>query len=162
MNPHDTERDLEAIAEGIQNASVPLPRVMTAGQLQADHLPRIADAGFRTVLDLRGSDEARGFDEQEAVRASGMEYVHLPVKGRPDDDVFARFREIMRDDARQPIVVHCGSASRVGGMMIPYLMLDREQQRDEALRMAEGIGLQSPELREAALEYAERKRGGGG
>jgi hypothetical protein len=45
-------------------------------------------------------------------------------------------------------------------MMIPYLMLDREQERDEALRTARGIGLQSPELEQAALEYVERSRGG--
>lgn len=157
----DAYTRLDTIAPELPNASVPLTGVATAGQPQAGHLPRLADAGYRRVIDLRGADEERGFDEADAVRGAGMEYLHLPVKGTPDDALFRRFREEMRNTGAGPTLVHCGSASRVGGMMLPYLVLDRGMDRDAAVQKAREIGLRSEPLERAALDYVERAQQGG-
>ncbi len=92
---------------------------MTAsGQPDAAALAVFADSGYAAVIDLRGPDEDRGFDEQAEVEDLGMDYIDLPVIGR-DGISFEnarKLREILdRYDA--PVLVHCGSSNRVGALV---------------------------------------------
>ena len=57
--------------------------VATAGQPEQEHLKKLAEAGYRTVLDLRTSEEDPSFDESASVRGAGMEYVHMPLEVKP-------------------------------------------------------------------------------
>ncbi|MGB3683581.1 MAG: protein tyrosine phosphatase family protein [Rubrobacteraceae bacterium] len=148
-------KDVREVAPGMTNAVQPMEDVATAGQPAAEHLERLAEAGYKTVIDLRAEKEDRGFDEARTVRDSGMEYENIPVT--PDTlsgEKFDRFRELMGDPERRPALVHCSSANRVGALLIPYLILDEGKTREEALEVAARVGLQSEELKEAALEYA--------
>lgn len=154
MTGHNPTSDLLA---GIPNATMPLPQLITAGQPTHQQLARLAAAGYRTVLDLRKPEEPRGFAEAEAVQTLGMEYVSLPVSYEGlDDATFNRFRTLLRDRARRPIIVHCQSASRVGALLIPYLMLDQGRDREAAFELACAVGLRSAPLADAAFTYAER------
>ena len=143
------------------NASSPIEGVVTAGQPKEEELARLAEAGFRTVVDLRTSGEDRGFVEPEAVRGAGMEYVSIPVDSDDpesfDDDDFDRFRRIMTERGDRPVLVHCRSATRVGTMMIPYLMLDEGKGREEAVEIASRIGPEKEDLTRRALRYAESR-----
>lgn len=152
-----TDSDLRELVPGLVNASCPLPDVLAGGQPSPEHVDRLARAGMRTVLDTRGTGESRGFDEPAAVRAAGMEYVALPVEhGGIPDETFDRFRALMGDPARRPMLVHCASGNRVGALMIPYLLLDEGRGAEEALALAVGCGLRSRELADAAFDYARR------
>jgi protein tyrosine phosphatase (PTP) superfamily phosphohydrolase (DUF442 family) len=86
-----------------------------------------------------------------------MEYVNVPV-GHEDasDGAFDRFRELMADGERRPLLVHCSSANRVGALLIPYLVLDEGKSPREALDVASRIGLRSAGLKRAALRHAAR------
>lgn len=146
------------LAPGMANASEPLEGVATAGQPRKEDLEKLAGAGYGAVVDLRASGEERGFDEAEAVGALGMEYVNLPVTTEtPDDATFGRFREVMKDARRRPVLVHCGSANRVGALLLPHLILDRGKSPQEAVEEARRVGLRSAALEGAALRYAERR-----
>jgi uncharacterized protein (TIGR01244 family) len=137
--------------------SCPIDGVAAAGQPDDRMLTELARAGYRTVLDLRAPDEPRGFDEAAAVARAGMQYVPLPVtQATLTDAVFDRFRAVMRDPANRPILVHCASSNRVGALLMPYLMLDEHRSAADALTMARGAGLRSPELAEMARDYAQR------
>lgn len=154
------DRDILEIVPGLANAACPVPEVLTGGQPTEEHLKTFVEHGYRTVLDLRAPDEARPYDEPEAVRRLGLEYVSLPVT--PDtltDDTFARFRSLMRDQGKRPIVVHCASGNRVGALLIPYFILDEGRTREQALEAAAEVGLRSRELAEMAMDYVERNRG---
>ena len=147
-------KDVREVAPGMTNAVQPMEDVATSGQPTAEHLERLAGAGYKMVLDLRAEKEDRGFDEARTVRDSGMEYENIPVT--PDTlsaEKFDRFRELMGDPERRPALVHCSSANRVGALLIPYLILDENKTREEALEIAFRVGLQSEELKQAALEY---------
>lgn len=151
--------DIRKIVPGLVNACTPLERVLTAGQPDARHLEALAKAGYRTVLDLRAPDEPRPFDEAAEVRRLGMEYVNLPVTADTlGDETFDRFRALMRDPDRRPLLLHCASANRVGALLIPYLVLDEGRSPDEAVELAVQVGLRSEELRDAALDYVRRAR----
>lgn len=139
----------------MKNAHQPMEGITTAGQPEREHFERLAAAGYRTVIDLREPGESRGLDEPETVRQAGMEYVSLPVGHEDiDDEAFDRFRELMADRERRPILVHCSSANRVGALLIPYLILDEKKSAEEALEAASRVGLRSEELKQAALRYA--------
>lgn len=150
-------RDIHEVAPGLANAGQPLPDVATAGQPEGRHFGRLAEAGYRTVIDLRAPEEDRLLNEPEVIGRAGMEYVSLPV-GHEDigDGTFDRFRELMADRERRPVLVHCSSANRVGALLIPYLVLDEGKSAEEALEVASRVGLRSRSLERAALRYAAR------
>ena len=153
-------RDVTEIAPGLANAGAPIEGVITAGQPGEEHLQALADAGYRTIIDLRTSQEERGYDEPETARHAGMEYINLPVGPESlDGTKIERFRELMNDADRRPALVHCSSANRVGALLMPYMILDEGKSREEATQIARQIGLKSNELEQKVLEYA-RSNGG--
>lgn len=119
-----------------------------------EHFERLAAAGYRTVIDLRGPGEDRGLDEPDTVRRAGMEYVNVPV-GHEDvaDETFDKFRKLMSEPWRRPVLVHCTSANRVGALLIAYLILDGGVPAEEASQKASRVGLRSEKFRQAALRY---------
>ena len=148
--------DINEIAPGLTNAGSPLEGVATAGQPDQEHLKSLAEAGYKTIIDLRTTGEDRGLDEEEVVREAGMEYANVPVGHETiDDDTFERFRQLMTDPTRRPALVHCSSANRVGALLIPYLILDEGKDRAAALDTARDAGLSSEELKQAALRYTD-------
>jgi len=148
--------DLDAILATIPFGTCPIPGLVSAGQPGPKAFAAFATSGFKTVIDLRGPAEPRGFDEAAAVRDAGLDYVNLPVVGGGvADQTFDAFRALMRDPARRPVVVHCGSASRVGILLLPYFILDERLARDEAIALAMQAGLRSPNLADVALAYVD-------
>jgi protein tyrosine phosphatase (PTP) superfamily phosphohydrolase (DUF442 family) len=94
------------------------------------------------------------------VRAAGLDYVTIPFTPTTlSATQIKEFRRLMRDSARRPVLVHCGAANRVGGIMLPYLMFDEGISQEEALALARKVGLHSPELETVGLEDARTRRG---
>ena len=154
--------NISKMVPGMTNVSSPLEGVATAGQPTEAELKKLAQAGYRAVVDLRTSQEDRGFAEPEVVREAGMEYINMPLEAAPgsfDEDAFDRFRGMMMDNERRPMLVHCGTAARVGALMIPYLILEEDMRPDEAVELARRIGPEKEALTNRALEYAESRRG---
>ena len=146
-----------ALLGGLTNAACPLPGVGTGGQPDSSRLRLLAKGGFRAVIDLRMPDEPRGYDEQGAVRAAGMEYVVLPVSPATlGDPTFDSFRALMSDSLRTPVLVHCASGNRVGALMLPWLVLDRGWPLERAIGSAEAGGMRSAALKDMALDYVRR------
>lgn len=152
-------RDVSEITPGLDNAGQPLEYVATAGQPEEEHLKRLAEAGYKTVVDLRTPEEPPRPDEWSmVVRRAGMEYVNIPVGHDDiDDKTFDRFRELIRDGGRRPVLVHCSSANRVGALLIPYLILDEGSTPEKASEIAAEVGLRSNRLKRAALRYVSAK-----
>jgi uncharacterized protein (TIGR01244 family) len=114
-------RDVRKTTSEIANAGQPLYDVATAGQPEKEHLEQLADAGYKTVVDLRTPEECLSPDEWgTAVRRAGLEYVNIPVGHEDNDDrIFDRFRQLMQGPGRRPTLVHCASANRVGRSCSP-------------------------------------------
>ncbi len=150
----------EALA-GVVNACPALPGVVTGGQPAAADLERFSEAGGGVVLDLRDPMEPKPVDEPELAGRLGLEYVNVPVgAGTLTDETLDRVLAVLRSagERGRPIFVHCASGNRVGGALLPYLMLDQGLEEDDAVGQAMRIGLRSAELMEWGVDYA-RKRG---
>jgi uncharacterized protein (TIGR01244 family) len=151
--------ELLSAAPGLFNAFTPLPNVLTAGQPSPQELRALAAAGVKVVLDTRAPNEPRGFDEAAETEAAGLAYVNVPVAGWVQDEAFAEVRRIVAAADEQPVLFHCASANRVGGLLIPVLMLDRGMDRDAALQTAQRVGLRDGMLAQLALDYVRRQQG---
>jgi protein tyrosine phosphatase (PTP) superfamily phosphohydrolase (DUF442 family) len=148
----------EAI-RGVPNACQILPTVVTGGQPTPEHLAALAKSGNAVVVDMREAMEPRAFDEPALVRELGMEYRLVPVGSHSlNDATLEATRSILREAGERPVFVHCGSGNRVGGALIPVLMLDQGLEEDDAVDAAMRVGLRSAELMEWGLGYARRQR----
>lgn len=153
---------LEALA-GVPNASLPFPGLAASGQPSAAALMAFQAAGGSVVLDIRDPMEPRPFDEAQLVPGLGMEYVNVSVRQDSlDDATMDRVLEIVRRSADQgrPLLIHCASANRVAGTLLPYFILDKGMGEDEAVEAAMRVGLRGVDLMEWGLDYARRKAGG--
>lgn len=151
---------LPALA-GVPNAAEPLPGLLTSGQPGPNHFQALQQAGVKTVIDIRDPMEPRPFDEPALVRTLGMEYVNISVRqGALDDAVMESVLDAIRRHAGEPLLLHCASSNRVGGVLIPYLMLDQGMAEEDAVATAMQIGLRGADLLEWGVDYAQRKTGG--
>lgn len=149
---------LEAL-NGVPNACQLLPAVVTGGQPSAANLQAFKAAGGAVVLDLRDPMEPRPFDEPATAAALGLDYVSLPVgPGSLTDETLDQVLDTLRDAAGRPVLVHCASGNRVGGALIPYLMLEHGFEEEDAVAQAMRVGLRSAELMEWGTDYARRNR----
>jgi protein tyrosine phosphatase (PTP) superfamily phosphohydrolase (DUF442 family) len=155
-----TDAGVRTLLPTLLNAASPTPDIVTGGQIDAAGLSALRREGVRTVLDLRGAGESRGFDEAAFARGAGLVYVSLPVTTPEtlDDRMFETVRALLSDEEKGPFLVHCASGNRVGAALIPHLILDRGLSVDSALTAARRGGLRSEPMTRKALEYVERQR----
>lgn len=130
-----------------------------AGQPSQADLEELARRGVRRVVDLRKTGEFSGFNERAEVERLGMQYVHQPWNGEAQltDEVFDSFRTLF-GDAREPTLVHCASANRVGAVWIAWRALDGGIGVEEAVAEAKRIGLKSSAYEAKAREYVARRQ----
>lgn len=145
--------------EGVPNVCQVLPTVVTGGQPSAANLAAFKAAGGQVVLDLRDPMEPRPLDEAATVAGLGMEYVNVPVgSGTLTDATLDRVLDTLRRAGSRLVMVHCASGNRVGGALLPYLMLDERLEEEDAVGQAMRVGLRSAELLEWGLDYSHRNR----
>ena len=97
----------------------PVDGLSAAGQPDEKTLKVFADSGYVAVIDMRGLDEDRGMDDEQAVVESlGLEYVAFPLASR-DDISFANAGKLDRLLAGfdGPVLVHCASGNRIGAIL---------------------------------------------
>lgn len=144
---------------GVANACQILPNVIGGGQPTAEQLKALKAAGGNIVLDLRDPMEPRPVDEAALVRELGMEYVNVPVRaGSLDDATLGHILAVLRGAGDRTVFFHCGSGSRVGGALIPYLIIDQGLEEQDAIDQAMRVGLRSAEYMEWGLDYARRNQ----
>lgn len=127
-----------------------------SGQPGPDDWDAVTRAGIKTVITLRHVDELKEFDEKETVAALGMEFIQIPFgsAGELTDTVIEEVRARLKS-ARQPLLLHCASANRVGAVWIPFRVLDRGVAYDKALEEAKTIGLRSEAYQQRVEAYLE-------
>ena len=146
---------LTAVA-GLPNAAEPVPGWITGGQPTEQQLKAFKSAGGEVVVDNRDPMEPRPFDEPATARAAGLEYVSLPiVHGAVTTDTMKQVHQALKRLERKKALLHCSSGNRTAAALIPYLMVDKKMEQDDAVDTAMRAGLRSAELMELALEYVK-------
>jgi uncharacterized protein (TIGR01244 family) len=138
-------------AELVRNPRVPRDGVLSGGQPSPEQLEAASKAGFETVINIRVPGEPGTDTEQELVESLGMTYVSLPVRGTAGmTEENARALAKALDEAEHPVLLHCGSGNRIGGLfaLMAYHLDDKTV--EEALAFGKEAGLTGlePFLRE--------------
>ncbi len=116
---------------------------VSSGQPDTGVLDAIKEAGFKTVIDMRGEGENRGIDEATEVEMRGMRYYSLPIENGVAEDVSydnARQLDRILATADGPVLVHCASGNRVGAIFALRAKLGGTS-ADEALALGKAAGL---------------------
>ncbi|MEO1245571.1 MAG: sulfur transferase domain-containing protein [Pseudomonadota bacterium] len=129
---------------------------VSAGQPSEEQLAEIAGQGYVAVIDLRGAEEDRGYDESAAAAELGLTYSALPIESADAINVEnARRLGALLDGFDGPVLLHCGSGNRVGAL-VALLEKDRGASAEEALAAGRAAGLTRLEgLVEKRLEASE-------
>ncbi|HEY6090730.1 MAG TPA: sulfur transferase domain-containing protein [Gemmatimonadales bacterium] len=147
---------LDAVA-GLPNAAEPVSGWITGGQPSEQQLKSFKAAGGEVVVDNRDSMEPRPFDEPATARALGLEYIVVPiVHGAVSVDTMKQMYATLKKLEGRKALLHCSSGNRTSAALIPYLMIDKKMEQDDAVDVAMRGGLRSAELMELAVEYARR------
>lgn len=123
-----------------------------AGQPTEASLRQYAADGGAMVIDLRTHQEhdSPDFDEAAEVKGLGMSYVNIPMSpasfSAGDVD---RLGEAL-DEAKGPVLLHCGTSNRVGGMWAAYLARKRGWSTEAAMEAGRAAGMRSEDVEEAA------------
>jgi len=126
----------------------PRPGLFTAGQPAADDWTAIAARGVGIVIGLRAPGELKDRDEAAEVRAAGMRYIAIPVAGAGGiDDANANTLRAALDAADGPVLVHCASGNRVGGLLALMQARSGAMTTEQALEFGRSAGMTSTEAR---------------
>ncbi len=130
--------------------------ILTGGQLTRADLQLAKERGVRTIVTLRKPGEV-DWDERNGATDLGLAFVKIPFRAPEEltDDIFERGR-LTLENAERPIIMHCGSANRVGALWPPWRVLDGGIELDAALIEAREIGLKAPVYGALARDYIAR------
>lgn len=127
-------------------------RFFFGGQPDADAFRRLVeDAGVQTVVSFRRPQELAqlDFDEPALMETLGVRFINIPVMpdtfSKADVDRLAA----VLDKTEGPILLHCSSSNRVGGVWTTYLVQYRGLALEEALHLGRAAGLSSDAMVEA-------------
>jgi protein tyrosine phosphatase (PTP) superfamily phosphohydrolase (DUF442 family) len=123
------------------------PELATSGQPREKELALIADAGYDVVINLALYDDPRYSlpDETAAVRALGLEYVHIPVSfDAPSQRDLAKFFEAMDALKGKRIWLHCAANLRVTAFLGLYRRLRDGWPMDRAFELMNDVWEPNP------------------
>ena len=144
--------------QGIRNYSRVDATVGCGGQVDPAAMATLKKEGFVSVINLRlPSEEGANVEAgRAAAQAAGLKYIHLPFNAAmPDTKVVDSFLAAVADRSNQPVFIHCGSASRVGGMWTIKRALQDKWPLEKALAEGKAIGLNNPGLEAFVTDYVK-------
>ena len=146
-----TKKDIAGISTFAQVETT----IACGGSTKPEAIREIGKMGFKSVINLRLASEEGALVEEEgaAVKAAGMNYVHLPFNMQsPDPRLIDNFIAAVTSPANTPAYVHCAAGGRAAALwMIKRVIADKwDEQR--ALTEANLLGL-NDRLRPFALNY---------
>jgi len=106
------------IPRTIHNYNRALPWLATAGSLGKKDMNMLKLVGFKTIIDLRTTSEGTE-EEKDIFNDLGLRYENIEVANEITAQQLKTFTDIL-DNADKPILVHCATANRVGGMLALY------------------------------------------
>jgi protein tyrosine phosphatase (PTP) superfamily phosphohydrolase (DUF442 family) len=114
----------------------------TSGQPTVTQLGLIAQAGYRTVINLALHDDPRYSlpDEAGTVRGLGMRYVHIPVQfASPTEADLLAFFAAMDEAGDEKVWVHCAANLRVSAFLGLYRVIRQRWTPERAFELMRGL-----------------------
>lgn len=133
----------------IKNFRVVNEWLFRGGQPEPDELTELKDLGVRTIVCLRWNSSAIEDERTRAIEL-GFDFVYLPLTYwiLPKPNEISQFFDILDDEARRPVFLHCKHGSDRTGMLIAYFRIARcGWSADQAYREMEAAGFHKIRMR---------------
>jgi len=133
----------EPSIKGVPNFHVVDDQVLRGGQPTGVGFRNLAAMGVRTIVDLQ-EDGDRSRDEKKLVKALGMKYVNIPMKGMttPTEKQISHALKALNDNSDGPVFVHCKrGADRTGVVIACYRIEHDHWDNATALSEARNYGM---------------------
>ena len=129
--------------------------IACGGSTKPEAIRDIRNMGFKSVINLRLATEEGAMVEEEgaAVKAAGMNYVHLPFNAQsPDPKLIDNFIAAVTKPANTPAYVHCAAGGRAAALWMIKRVKADGWTVDRALVEANALGL-NDRFRPFAMNY---------
>lgn len=132
---------------------------LLCGQPRHAALEQAKKRGVRLAVSLRQEGET-DWDEAAAAKSAGLQFQRLPFRAPEtlNDKVFAAARKILVDSERNPVMLYCGSANRVGAIWAAHRALDDGLTVEAAMKEGKEVGLRNPDYEKIVEEYIRRNQ----
>lgn len=153
-----TVQAAEPLAElQIKNLKRPSQQVWASGQPTKTQIKQLAGAGITHVINLRPKAET-DWQEARLVESQGIVYHHLPIAGAAGVtfENAAKFDKLLSSLNGEPVLVHCASGNRVGGLVALQAIAGGETEQ-AAIEKGRAWGLTRLEARVRQLASASKE-----
>jgi uncharacterized protein (TIGR01244 family) len=131
-------------------------RVAVAGQPTPGEIVDVAQAGYKTIINLREESEIEARPEIEAAKNAGLRYISIPFSSKkPSAERVEEFLRVTDDPEIYPAFIHCSTANRVSALWMVRRVLRDGWTLEEAEKEAAQNGLTNPALLAFARDYVE-------
>lgn len=127
-----------------------------AGQPKPEDLEAAAEQGFKSVLNLRSSEESGALsNEQQLAEAAGLEYANVPLSSTTPNEELVTKALFELENLAKPVLVHCGAGLRAGAIGIIATAIEQNWSLEQLIHKAEEIGLnlEQPHLRQFIQQH---------
>lgn len=151
--------ELESIQLGDTRNVHSFRKNLLCGQPSAEDFAEAKERGIKVVVTLRTKGEV-DWDEPGLVKGLGLEFHQFGFRAPETltDAVFDGSLKILADAKSKPVMLHCGSANRVGAVWLAHRVLNSGLSIENARREAAVVGLRTAGYEERALNYIRRKQ----
>jgi uncharacterized protein (TIGR01244 family) len=121
------------------------------GQPTPEALKQLADEGFKSVVNLRSSDESGALaNEQQLAEAAGLQYVNVPLRSTEAKAELTAKVISEVESLPTPIYFHCGAGGRASASALIAFATQQKLSREAVLTKAQelGINLEQPQLQQ--------------
>jgi uncharacterized protein (TIGR01244 family) len=135
-------------------------KIALSGQLSASAYKKLADKGFKVVINLRTDKE--GVDiaaEKKLAEEAGLKNILVPVDGNnPQNSSADEFIKVVRNEQNNPILICCGSGNRAAAMWMIYRVVEEGKNEQDALIEAQKAGLKSEVMKKFVDNYIKEHK----
>jgi protein tyrosine phosphatase (PTP) superfamily phosphohydrolase (DUF442 family) len=144
--------------DGITNFHRLETTVACAGAIKPEVVPDIKKMGFASIINLRQPTEPAANLEGEAAAAktADIRYYSIPFNAMsPDPAAADKFIEAITTKGTEPAFIHCAGGGRAATMWFIKRMVVDHWDVDRAAKEATDLGMNSPTLKQFAIDYAK-------
>jgi uncharacterized protein (TIGR01244 family) len=148
----------------VNNALQINENLTTTGQVIPEQLKQAVQEGFKSILNLRSSDEL-GFskDEQQVAEALGLHYVNVPLKLEAlDEELITRILAEL-DQLPKPAVIHCAASLRSTAIALLSVAIQEGLTPEQTIARARNLGFKfldyaciNPQLKQLFVQYINK------
>ena len=156
--PAQSPKVTKETLEGVTNFNRLETTVACSGAIKATAVPEIKKLGFAAIINLRQASE-QGADlegEAAAAKAADIRYYSIPFNGQmPEPAVADKFLDAITTKGTEPAFIHCAGGGRAATMWFIKRMVVDHWDTDRAAEEATALGMNSPMLKQFAIDYAQ-------